>query len=122
MWLFPESWVPYVGVVLVFSNSLIRSEAIFKFGTLIQYHHNYFEKKWFSKPEPEVEDILGSTHPSSMGDINASYETVQVMRAIPINYKYIMISAFILTLPFLPLLSTMFSIKELFDMIIKTLI
>ena len=23
MWLFPESWVPYVGVVLVFSNSLI---------------------------------------------------------------------------------------------------
>ena len=102
--------------------SQLRSEAIIKFGTLIQYHHNYFEKKWFSKPEPEVEEILGSTHPSSMGDINASYEAVQAMRAIPINYKYIMISAFILTLPFLPLLSTMFSIKELFDMIIKTLI
>ena len=101
--------------------SQLRSEAIIKFGTLIQYHHNFFEKKWFSKPETEVEDILGSTHPSSLGDINASYEAVQAMLAIPVNYKYMMISAFILTIPFLPLLSTLYSGKELFDMLIKTM-
>lgn len=99
----------------------LRSNAIEKFGALIQFHHNHFEAKWFSKSESEVESILGSTDPSSLADINGGYEAVQSMRIVPINYKLLLFAMLLLSIPFIPLLFTSYSFLEIFSLLIKAL-
>ncbi|AZQ61503.1 hypothetical protein EI427_04445 [Flammeovirga pectinis] len=108
-------------LILAPKISKLRSDTIYKFGMLIQNHHKFFEQKWFGKPEEEVKELVGSADPSSMCDINGSYEFVKGMSIVPIDTRLLIVLATILLVPFLPLLSTMYSVKELFQLVVKSM-
>ena len=63
---------------------------------------------------PKDDHILGSLDNSSMSDINGSYQqAVKDMSIVPINQKSIIGMVLMLLIPFLPLLFTKYSLKDL---------
>jgi hypothetical protein len=69
---------------------------------------------------PKNEHLLGSLDNSSMADINGSYQqAVKEMSIIPINRKSLIWMILMLMIPFLPLLFTMYSLKDLVDKLLK---
>jgi hypothetical protein len=97
-----------------------KARAMNKFSSLIQYHNNLYREKWMEGQLPESDHILGSLDNSSMADINGSYQqAVKEMSIIPINQKTLMGMILLLLIPFLPLLFTMYSLKDLVDKLMK---
>ena len=71
---------------------------------------------------PKDEHILASLDNSSMADINGSYQqAVKDMSIVPINPKSLIGVIVILLLPFLPLLFTTYSLKDLVDKLVQVL-
>ena len=109
-------------VILVPKLYKLREEAIYHFGLLIHYHHDSFENHWYNKSEAEAGKILGSTEPSSMCDINGSYEAIQNMRLLPLSYKLYTYSVLLMLLPFLPLITLSYSFDELTNILMQSLL
>jgi hypothetical protein len=97
-----------------------KTRAMNKFSSLIQYHNNLYREKWMEGQLPKNEHLLGSLDNSSMADINGSYQqAVKEMSIIPINRKSLIWMILMLMIPFLPLLFTMYSLKDLVDKLLK---
>jgi hypothetical protein len=97
-----------------------KARAMNKFSSLIQYHNNLYREKWMEGQLPKDEQILGSLDNSSMSDINGSYQqAVKDMSLVPINQKSLIGMILLLLIPFLPLLFTMYSLKDLVDKLLK---
>jgi hypothetical protein len=91
-----------------------KTRAMNKFSSLIQYHNNLYREKWMEGQLPKDDHILGSLDNSSMADINGSYQqAVKDMSIVPINQKSIIGMVLMLLIPFLPLLFTQYSLKDL---------
>lgn len=102
--------------LLAFIPVLIKAKvrAINKFSSLIQYHNNLYRDKWMEGSLPEDDHLLGSLDNSSMSDINGAYaQSVRGMNVFAMAPRTIVYCAFMLILPFLPLLLTMYSTTEL---------
>jgi hypothetical protein len=108
--------------LLVFIPLLMqtKSKAIHSLGNLVAKHNLDYMKKWVYDKPPSNEPILGSMDNSSLSDINGGYAPVISMKLIPINFKMFLLSCVILLLPFIPLVFTYYSFKDLFGMIIKS--
>lgn len=109
-------------IVFIPKMIAVRVDGTIRFGSLIQKHHSYFSEKWFDKSDEETKAILGSTDPSSMSDINTSYDATLGMRIIPVDFKLFIISIIIQLLPFIPLIVTVYSFRELIEMLLNSII
>jgi len=107
--------------LLVFIKQLFiqRRRGIFQYSALIQEHHKEFDQKWIYKKNPEP--ILGTSDPSSMIDINSSFECVMQMRIIPFDLKIIISTLLAVILPMILLMLFEYKWSDLLKQVFKML-
>jgi hypothetical protein len=107
--------------LLVFTRQLFiqRRRGIFHYSALIQEHHREFDQKWIYKKNPEP--ILGTSDPSSMIDINSSFESVMHMRIIPFDLRIMLSSLLAVILPMVILMFFEYKWYDLLKLILKML-
>ena len=86
-----------VGPLLVFIRPLydVRERALLEYGRLVNQHHSAFHRKWVANRR-NGKELLGSADVSSASDLNATVETAQDMRLIPVDavaVKQILVAA-----------------------------
>ena len=96
-----------------------RRKGIFQYSALIQEHHKEFDQKWIYQKNPEP--ILGTSDPSSMIDINSSFECVMKMRIIPFDLKLIVSSLLVVILPMGLLMLFEYKWSDLIKQVLKML-
>jgi len=82
-----------------------------------------FDKKW-NKPENKAsgEELLNTADPSAVCDYSDVYEVVREMRYLPISIKDFILQAFLLALPFMPLVFTEIPLAEVLRRVIDAVI
>ena len=110
--------------LLLFIPTLIRakSNGIFKFGNLLRKHNLDYIEKWIYSPETKDHRILGSMDNSSLADINGSYEPIREMKIIPIDFRLLVTSALLNSIPYIPLVFTNYTFREVIDFVIQFLV
>lgn len=110
--------------LFLFLPKLIRTKSygIQKFGNLIRKHNIAYAEKWIEGKGIETEELLGSVDNSSLADINGSYGPVHEMQLSPINLKMLIMSFIMNLIPYLPLIFTYYTISDLFNDFLKTII
>jgi hypothetical protein len=80
------SLVVFLGPLLVFVRPLYaaRERALLEYGRLSTHHHLAFHRKWIGE-ERSGEDLMGSSDPSSVSDLNASVQAVRELRVVPVD-------------------------------------
>ena len=110
--------------LLFFVPALIKAKTkgIYYYGGIAQYHNNLFNKKWLKGELPKDEKLLGSIDNSSLADLNGAYQqSISEMNIIPINFRWMMGTALVLLVPFLPLLGTYYSMGEFLEMMSRVI-
>ncbi|PWT76662.1 MAG: hypothetical protein C5B59_06005 [Bacteroidetes bacterium] len=97
-----------------------RRKGIFEYSALIQEHHREFDQKWLNKKTDE--QILGTSDPSSMIDINSSFESVINMRFFPFDIRIMFTTILIVILPILPLMFFEYNLMDVIKEIMKLLL
>jgi len=107
--------------LLVFTRQLFiqRRRGIFQYSALIQKHHREFDQKWIYKKNQEP--ILGTSDPSSMIDINSSFESVMHMRIVPFDLRIMLSSLLAVILPMIILMFFEYKWYDLLKLILKLL-
>ena len=102
--------------LLSFTNTLykLKRRSVAEYSTLQLQISRDFHKHWI---EDQATDLVDSVNPSSMADYSAVYDIVSSMRIIPLNPRAILMLAFVLIVPFLPLALTEQSIWDVLKMI-----
>lgn len=108
--------------LLIFMPFLLQAKSfgILKFGSLLRRHNNDYVNKWIDNFEANKKGLLGSMDHSSLADINGSYGPVGGIKIMPIDLKLIALSFLLNTLPYLPLVFTYYSVKDLINMLIQS--
>lgn len=110
--------------LVLFLPKLIRTKSygIQHFGNTIRTHNIGYRKRWIEGSGKEGDELLGTMDNSSLSDINGSYAPVQEMKLFPINLKMVLMSFVMNLIPYLPLIFTYYTISELFNDFLKTII
>jgi hypothetical protein len=113
----------FVGPLVVFTPTLLKTklQAVFSFGALCHEMSKLFATKWLTTRRAGDEPIISSTDPSSMADLNTSYQTVNDMRPFVFGHKFVVTFAVAAILPALPLVATVMPIKDILLQIFKAL-
>jgi len=82
-----------------------------------------FDKKW-GNPENKAsgEELLNTADPSAVCDYSDVYEAVREMRYLPISIKDFILQAFLLAVPFMPLVFTEIPVFEVLRRVIDAVI
>lgn len=102
--------------------SLARRKGILIFGDLVRKHDHDYVKKWLDPNSKNEEPVLGAVDNSSLADINGSYAPIEGLQMVPIDFKMILASFVMNAIPYVPLVFTYYSFKELFTIIMKAMI
>lgn len=97
--------------LLVFSRSLfkLKRQAILEY-SLLQYQTSAeFHQHWITRKNSNMVD---SVQPSAVADYSAVYETISSIRMMPLNPRGVAVMSAIILAPFLPLVFTQSSIKD----------
>jgi hypothetical protein len=107
--------------LMVFLKPMIiqRRKGFFYYSALIQQHHMLFDAKWLHAEHEPMS--LGTSDPSSMADLNGSFEIVKNMKTLPFDIKIMLSSIVIAILPMLPLLAFEYDIVDLVLKVLKML-
>jgi hypothetical protein len=106
-------------IVFMKPLSAQQRKGYFEYSALIQEHHRLFDEKWLKKEHDPISP--GIADPSSMADINGSFEIVKNMKTIPFDLKIMLSSIVIAILPMLPLLAFEYNITDLMLKVLKML-
>ncbi|MDX2443998.1 MAG: hypothetical protein QNK30_09380 [Bacteroidales bacterium] len=108
--------------LLVYMPFLLRSKSdgIYEFGSLVRKHNNNFANKWIGNYQANKDDLLGSVDNSSLADINGSYGPIAELKIIPIDLKFLVISFVLNIIPYLPLVFTYYSVKDLVNLLLQS--
>ncbi|MFC3878724.1 hypothetical protein ACFOSV_00970 [Algoriphagus namhaensis] len=98
----------------------LKNRGVHLFGRLISKHNNDYLEKWIYNNDGK-EPILGAMDNSSLNDINGSYLSIANMKLVPIDIRLFLLSAGLILIPFLPLVFTIYSPAELFEILLQTL-
>ena len=100
--------------LLAFQPALSRARqaGLLKYEALSTRYARSFDRKWFGGPEPD-EPLLGNPDVQTLADLGNSYEAVSRMHVIPIDRATLLKLLGAVLLPMVPLLLTMFSLKDL---------
>lgn len=97
-----------------------KSDGIYEFGSLVRKHNNDYAKKWIGNYQANKKDLLGALDNSSLADINGSYGPVAELKLIPIDLKFLVISFVLNIIPYLPLVFTYYSVKDLVNLLLQS--
>lgn len=113
----------FVGPLLVFSPTLvrIRLDGIISYGALCHELSDKFAGKWLRKRGDNQESILSSPDPSSLADLNSSFDTVLTMRSVVFDHQFVILFIVATCLPALPLIATVIPLQDLLMEIFKAL-
>ncbi|MBZ0189443.1 MAG: hypothetical protein K8F91_24570 [Candidatus Obscuribacterales bacterium] len=113
----------FVGPLIIFSPTLLKTKlnGIISYGSLCHELSNKFAAKWIAMRQQENESILSSPDPSSLADLNSSFDTVQTMRPIVFDHQFVFLFVIATCLPALPLVATVIPLQDLIMQIFKTL-
>ena len=111
---------------LLFFTSQMYTErriGLSKYGALGHRLSEAFYEKWIKGAGSDVGNALKEAiDPSAMADYGATFDTVRSMRTIPVSLRSIVTVAGILTVPFMPLYLTEFSITDLLQRMADALV
>jgi hypothetical protein len=113
-----------LGPLMVFYPQLraARRQGMIEYGTLGQAYAREFDRKWLRGPLPGDEPFLGSADFQSLADLHNGFQVVRGIRLVPFTMKNVTSLAAILLLPVAPLVLTMFSVEQLIDRLLKTVL
>jgi len=89
-------------------------------GRLASRYGRQFEEKWFRGGASD-EQLLGSGDIQSLADLGNSMGVVQEMRMVPFGWRDVTRLVMITTVPFVPLLFTVFSLEDFASYLIKAI-
>lgn len=113
------------GPLLFFSKQffLARRAGLDEYGSLGYKLSEAFDHKWFGEGEKgDGMELLSSSDPSAIADYTAAYENVRAMRPVPATLRSVLMTAGVLLIPFLPLALTVFSLPDLIQRLVESLI
>jgi hypothetical protein len=111
--------------LLFFSGQMYRERRIglSQYGALGHRLSEAFYATWIKGAGSDVGTALKEAiDPSAMADYGATFDIVRSMRAIPVSLRSIVTVAAILTIPFMPLSLTEFSITDLLQRMADALV
>jgi hypothetical protein len=113
-----------LGPLIVFYPQLraARRQGMIQYGTLGQAYAREFNRKWLRGQLPGDEPFLGSADFQSLADLHNGFQVVRGIRLVPFTMKNVTSLAAILLLPVAPLVLTMFSVEQLIDRLLKTVL
>ena len=113
-----------LGPLLVFTPQLwaARTRGMEEYGALGQQYAKQFQRKWMRGGDPASEPLLGSADIQSLADLRNGYQVIEGMRLAPFSIKNAISLAVTTALPVAPLLLTTFSVEQLLDSVLKTLL
>lgn len=108
--------------LLAFTPKLIDCKrlGLFNYGKLAQNYVEDFDVKWISKRSTSSEDLLGHADVQTLADMESAYSVVQSMRISIIDKSFLISFVLAGSLPFAPLLLTVYPIDELLDKVLKS--
>ncbi len=113
----------FLGPLLVFTPILVstKRQGIFTYGALCHQLNDAFAAKWITAKEPESSLLISSQEPSTLADLNASFQNIQNMRIFVFGKPSLIAFVVAACLPALPLVATAIPLKELLEQLIKAL-
>lgn len=111
-----------LGPLFAFSLQLMAAwrAGLGEYGTLALRYAGDFDTKWLRGGARADEQLIGSADIQSLADMSNSFEVVQSMKFVPLSLRAVLQLAVVTLLPVMPLILTMFSVKELLDMSLKS--
>lgn len=102
------------GPLLLFTGRLaaLKRQALLHYDALGQQLVSGFERKWLSAERPD-EPLLGSPDPSTYTDYVAVYASLRQMQPTPLDMRRAGAALALALLPFVPLLFTTMSLKDI---------
>ncbi len=109
------------GPLLVFTRKLeaVASAGALEYGELAQRYARDFDQKWLRGGAPADEPLLGSEDIESLADMGNSFAIVHQMRRVLFTLRNVLEVGAIPLLPILPLMLTMFSVRDLLGRLLK---
>jgi len=113
-----------LGPLLVFTPNLrsARRRGIAEYGALGQRYAREFRKKWTGDHPAADEPLIGSADIQSLADLHNAYLVVEEIPIVPFRVRNLLLPALTVLLPLAPLLLTTFSVEELIDRLVSTLL
>jgi hypothetical protein len=110
-----------LGPLCAFSSRLsaAKRKGLREYGALAQRHAREFDAKWLRGGAPADALLIGSSDVSSMADLSSDFDVVQRMRAVPFTLQTVAQLAGVTLVPVVPLVLTMFPLKELLQRLVK---
>jgi len=110
--------------LLVFMPQLSRAKrkGLTEYGTLAMRYVREFDQKWLRDGAGSDEALIGSADIQSLADMGGSFDIIRGMRLIPFTTQALAQLAIITLLPLFPLLLTMFSLTQLIDRLVSTIL
>lgn len=111
-----------IGPLFAFVRVLSRAKqaGLLKHEALSMRYARQFDRKWSSGAVPD-EPLLGNADVQTLADLGNSYEPVRRMIVLPIDKSSLILLLAAALAPMLPLLLTMFSLKEMALRVISVL-
>ncbi len=112
-----------LGPMLVFTRKLeaVASTGVLQYGALAQRYVRDFDQKWLRGGAPAGELLLGNEDIESLADMGNSFVVVQQMRWVLFTLRHAVEVGTISLLPIVPLMLTMFSVRDLLGRLLKML-
>jgi hypothetical protein len=112
-----------LGPLLIFLPKLraTRRRGMLECAMLGQRYAREFDRKWLHGDHPPDEPLLGHADIQSLADLRNAMMVVDGMRVVPFGAKNVTSLAAYVLAPVAPLLLTTFSVEQLLDRMLKTL-
>lgn len=109
--------------LLVFMPFMLhaKSSGIYNFGSLLRKHNEAYVNKWIRNYSTNKDALLGSVDHSSLSDSGGSYAPLSNLKIVPINLKLIAMSFVLYAIPYIPLVFTYYSVKDLIGLLIQSI-
>lgn len=111
----------FAGPLLLLSAPMFRAKirAIFAYGQLAEGVGERFENRWLRRAGPIGDDALSAPDFSATTDLYSVVENIDSMRLFPFDIRSVALVIGAFLLPFVPLVFTVVSVKEVLDFAAK---
>ncbi len=112
-----------VGPLVLFAGILLRTKRIglLQYGTLATAYTGSFHQKWIKHHDPEREPLLGTSDIQSLADLGNSYNYIENMKPLPVDFRTLLHLVIASLLPLTPLLLTVMPLKDILQLLLKLL-
>lgn len=110
--------VAAVALPLLFFTPLLlreRTTALHRYGDLASRYVRLFEARWLQSRVIHEDALLGTPDVQSLADLDGSFDVVRQMRPFPVSPRALTQLAAIAALPFVPLVFTELSFRDLLN-------